>query len=380
MTRFKAAFIVLLAVVSVNLLRGETSSSPQSWTFAVSGDSRNCGDVIMPAIAQRAKRENVQFYWHLGDLRAIYNTDEDMQKVAEIQKRPLTILSYHQTAWDDFIQHQIVPFGDVPFFLGIGNHEVIPPKTREQFVTQFADWLDAKPIRDQRLLDQPDSPGNQSDQIGDHRVKTYYHWIMNGVDFINLDNASEDEFDFAQVQWFKKIIKQDAANPDIRTVVVGMHAALPESYSRDHSMNDWSGHEWYQGEASGKDVYTSLVNFRSNAHKEVYLLSSHSHFFMDDLYDTQYWRDQHAVLPGWIVGTAGAQQYTLPADSHATWRDHTYGFLLATAHSDGKIEFRFVELDRQKDIPQEIQDRYTKKFVDWCYDNNRKAAGQPHGH
>jgi hypothetical protein len=203
---------------------------------------------------------------------------------------------------------------------------------------------------------------------------------MSGVDFINLDNASEDQFDFAQVQWFKKIINQDAANPDIHTVVVGMHAALPESYSRDHSMNDWSGHEWYQGEASGKDVYMSLVNFNKNARKAVYLLSSHSHFFMDELYDTQYWREQHAVLPGWIVGTAGAQQYPLPAGSHPAWKDHTYGFLLGTAHPDGNIEFRFVELDREKDIPQEIRERYTKQFVDWCYDKNRNAAGQPHGH
>ncbi len=380
MMRFRALPIVLLAFFSVSPLWCETSSSPQTWTFAVSGDSRNCGDVIMPAIAQRAKAENVRFYWHLGDLRAIYNMDEDMQKIAEIQKQPLTILSYEQAAWDDFIQHQIVPFGDIPFFLGIGNHETISPKSRDQFVTQFADWLDAKPIHDQRLIDNPDRSPNKPDRIGDHNVKTYYHWVMNGVDFINLDNASEEEFDFAQVQWFKKVIHEDAANPDIRTVVVGMHAALPESFSRGHSMNDWSGHEWYQGEASGKDVYMSLASFQKNARKAVYLLSSHSHFFMDDLYDTQYWRDQHAVLPGWIVGTAGAQQYTLPADPHPTWKDHTYGFLLGTAHPDGKIEFRFVELDREKDIPQEIKDGYTKAFVDWCYDQNRKAAGQPHGH
>ena len=212
------------------------------------------------------------------------------------------------------------------------------------------------------------------------RLRTYYHWVMNGVDFINLDNASEDQFTFTQVQWFKDVIHHDAGDPEIHTVVVGMHAALPESFSRDHSMNDWSGHEWYQGEASGKDVYIALVDFKNKTHKPVYLLASHSHFFMDDLYDTQYWRDQHAVLPGWIVGTAGAQQATLPADSHPTWRDHTYGFLLGTAHPDGNIDFRFVELDRGKDIPPEIKERYTNKFVDWCYDNNRKAAGQPHGH
>ena len=374
------AICLLLYAFFVFPAWSQSSATQQSWNFAVSGDSRNCGDVIMPAIARRSRRESAQFYWHLGDLRAVYDVDQDMQQIAELQKKTFTISSYEQAAWDDFIQNQIIPFADTPFFIGIGNHETIPPKTREDFLTQFADWLNADPIREQRLLDHPDRSTDNPESIGDHQVRTYYHWVMNGVDFINLDNASEDQFTSAQVQWFKDVIHRDTVNPEIHSVVVGMHAALPESFSRDHSMNDWAGHEWYQGEASGKDVYMSLVNFRNNAHKPVYLLSSHSHFFMDDLYDTQFWRDQHAVLPGWIVGTAGAQQYTLPPDPHSSWKDHTYGFLLGTAHSDGHIEFRFVELDRDKDIPQQIKDRYTQKFVDWCFDKNRKAPGQPHGH
>jgi len=31
--------------------------------------------------------------------------------------------------------------------VGIGNHETIPPKTREEFVLTFADWLNAPAIR-----------------------------------------------------------------------------------------------------------------------------------------------------------------------------------------------------------------------------------------
>ena len=39
-----------------------------TWTFAVSGDARNCGDIVMPAIAAGVKRDQAAFYWHLGRL------------------------------------------------------------------------------------------------------------------------------------------------------------------------------------------------------------------------------------------------------------------------------------------------------------------------
>ena len=48
------------------------------WSFAVSGDSRNCGDIVMPAIAKSAHADNAAFYWHLGDFRALYAPDEDL--------------------------------------------------------------------------------------------------------------------------------------------------------------------------------------------------------------------------------------------------------------------------------------------------------------
>ena len=50
----------------------------ESWRFVVSGDSRNCGDVVMPAIAAGARTDGAQVYWHLGDLRAIYDFADDM--------------------------------------------------------------------------------------------------------------------------------------------------------------------------------------------------------------------------------------------------------------------------------------------------------------
>ena len=124
---------------------------PPSWNFAVSGDSRNCGDVVVPSIAADARANHAKFYWHLGDLRAISNFDEDYRALHP----DASILEYLSTAWIDFERNQIEPFGDLPFFLAIGNHETTPPKTREEFLLTFADWLDAPPIREQRLKDDP---------------------------------------------------------------------------------------------------------------------------------------------------------------------------------------------------------------------------------
>jgi len=105
-------------------------ADPGAWHFVVSGDSRNCGDLVMPAIAAHsAKYFQPSFYWHLGDLRAIYKVDEDMAFAdgeSDGQKRACK--DYLKEAWPDFTEHQIAPFGNTPFYVGIGNHEVIPPK------------------------------------------------------------------------------------------------------------------------------------------------------------------------------------------------------------------------------------------------------------
>ena len=123
---------------------------------------------------------------------------------------------------------RLKPFGEVPVFLGIGNHEMVPPKNRPQYIVQFADWLDKPVLRKQRLADNPD----------DHVLKTYNHWIERGVDFISMDNASPDMFDAAQMTWFSTVLGNAAKNPEVRTVVLGMHATLPEGLSAGHSMND----------------------------------------------------------------------------------------------------------------------------------------------
>jgi len=52
--------------------RPATPLPQDSWRFIVSGDSRNCGDIVVPAIAAQSSLFTPSFYWHLGDLRAIY--------------------------------------------------------------------------------------------------------------------------------------------------------------------------------------------------------------------------------------------------------------------------------------------------------------------
>jgi hypothetical protein len=336
------------------------ANAATEWRFAVSGDSRNCGDITMPTIAQKVNNSQAQFYWHLGDFRAIYDFDQDMKE------RPsalgLTIIGYETTAWDDFIANQVSPFR-VPVFLGIGNHETIPPKTRADYLAQFADWLNAPIIKDQRLRDNPT----------DHRLKTYYHWVQNGVDFISMDNASNDQFDDAQMRWVESVLRRDADDPNIKTIVVGMHKALPESIAADHSMN-----ESPVGVLSGRRLYTDLLDLQNNKRKHVYVLASHSHYFMDGIFNTEYWRANGGVLPGWIIGSAGAVRYPLPpnAKDAKAAKTNVYGYLLATVNPagepEGTIRFEFQEV-RATDVPADVIKQMGNALVEQCFQKNSQA-------
>ena len=325
------------------------AQAQQPWTFAVSGDSRNCGDIVMPAIAAGVHRDQAAFYWHLGDFRAIYDFDEDYKQLSG--GHPL-IIDYEKNAWDDFIQNQLVPFDETAIYLAIGNHELIAPKTRPDYLIQFADWLDTPELRQQRLHDKPN----------DHRLRTYYHWQRGGIDFISLDNASPEQFDNDQITWFEQVLATDTADPSIATVVVGMHEALPDSIARGHSMSDSP-----QAEASGRRAYSDLLKLHQSK-KNVYLLASHSHFFMDGIFNTDYWRNNGGVLPGWIIGTAGAVRYPLPpnaGDAKAA-KTNVYGYVLATVNSDHTIDFHFHEFQEQ-DVPADVVTHFSRDFVHQCF-------------
>jgi calcineurin-like phosphoesterase family protein len=358
LTRSEVCLLVCAILSTAALAQAQRTDTTlgaagKTWRFAVSGDSRNCGDVVMPAIAKKAHADGVSFYWHLGDFRAIYDFDQDYRQIHP----KANILAYETSAWPDFIEHQLLPFGNLPIYLSFGNHETFSPKTRTDALLQFADWFNTTELKTQRLHDDPNA----------HLLRSYYHWIKAGVDFITLDNASDEQFDDDQLTWFSSVIDRAAKAPEIRTVVVGMHKALPDGLSTGHSMNDSAA-----GTASGRVVYRQLVDFRSQTGKNVYVLASHSHFFLDNLYNTAC-RRQHpnTILPGWIVGTAGAVRHRLPADTSGAKEPKTdaYGYLLGDVASDGTIQFQFRPIS-ETDVPAETKQAFTPDFVGQCFTGN----------
>jgi hypothetical protein len=186
---------------------------------------------------------------------------------------------------------------------------------------------------------------------------------MNGVDFLSFDNASNSAFDQAQLTWIRARLKEDRESTSITTIVAGMHEALPGSKGLSHSMCDTPA-----GIASGREVYNLLWDLQQSG-KKVYVVASHSHFVMDDVYRTAYWNTK--VLPGWIIGTAGAVRYRLPPGvaGGTIARTDVYGYLLATVMSDGTIEFDFKELGLE-DLRLANAGKTPDALVRWCYAEN----------
>jgi hypothetical protein len=350
-----------------------------TWRFIVSGDSRNCGDVVMPAIvAQGIERYQPSFYWHLGDLRAIYKIDEDMAAAAQKTGQYLSCESYHKRAWQDFIDHQIVPFGTTRFYLGIGNHEVIPPKTQAEFSSQFQDWLLTPRLLMQRQ-DKAEIAAAKTGPCGKIAGRPYlsavpyYHWVQGKIDFISLDNSS-GVFPSDQLDWFDCTLGRAQNSGGISTVVVGMHEALPASRASDHAMCDDAITDPAQKKEScesGKHVYDALVEFQKM--KKVYVLASHSHFYMKGTFENQ---PPGNRLDGWIIGTAGAVRYALPSGTQpsADAKTDVYGYLLGTVQQNGEIDFKFQQV-AESDIPGEVRQQYPPALISWCYDKNSRSQG-----
>jgi hypothetical protein len=384
------ALIVLLLVsiaISVAVIiygyRHETvKPEKDTWRFIVSGDSRNCGNIVVPTIvAHSTARYQPAFYWHLGDLRAIYKIDEDMAAEAQKKGEYLSCKSYLPDAWPDFIKHQIAPFGTTRFYIGIGNHEVIAPKSREEFSRQFEDWL-MTPRRQMEGVNKDDSQRiEKSRNPACQRVAkmqlvlplTYYHWRQNGVEFIYLDNSSGSFYfepqpgteDHSQEDWFDCILDLAANEPTIKSVVVGMHEVLPNSRANNHSICDHPAdpkEASSSGCRSGKHVYDALAQLKIK--KLVYVLASHSHFYLDNVFPSG------SGLPGWIVGTAGAVRYPLPSgvDPGPGAKKDVYGYLVGTV-KNGEITFAFQEV-KERDIPSDVRKRYPSGFPAWCFSHN----------
>jgi hypothetical protein len=263
MSRLVYSLPVLALAVSAALLPGQGSSQPSgsTWTFAVSGDSRNCGDYVMPAIASRVMGEGDAFYWHLGDFRRMSAEDEDMLAV-EPASGKRTLNEYRAVAWDDFLKHQMAAFGDFPVFLGRGNHEVGIPNSRELYKAKFASYLSRPEILAQ---DDKDKSGAAP------KLSPWYHFVRDGVDFITLDNSEKDEFSDAQMTWLRGVLDRDLApNSGIKTIIAGAHEAMPESLNSNHAMDEASP----AGIAAGEKAYRWFADAQTKG-KHVYLNASH---------------------------------------------------------------------------------------------------------
>ena len=132
--------------------------------------------------------------------------------------------------------------------------------------------------------------------------------------------------------------------------------------------------QFLAGTESGRRVYVDLLKTQNQAHKRVYVLASHSHYYMEGIFNTEYWRTHGGVLPGWIVGTAGAIRYALPTDhsgAHAA-ETNVYGFLLAEVKPSGEIDFTFKPV-QESDVPDAVAGRYKPEFVHWCFAENSAA-------
>jgi hypothetical protein len=380
---FGIATILALAYVIAAFSKTSSTSVPRShhhwsvtsegsWQFGVSGDSRNCGNVVMPAIAKNVLEHGAEFYWHLGDFRVGYDIDEDMRSQYGDK---LNVQDYQKDLWGDFLSNQVAPFGKLPVYLGIGNHELYKDgkdkedESHADFVAFFHSWLDTPILRKQRLSDNPKAASPNA----------YYHWKNYPVDFIYLDNSKDEGFGADQVTWLKDVLKKDESDPNVLSVVVGMHRALPNSLACGHSMNgdpNTNPELNRRSLESGRAAYKDLLDFRNSTSKHVYLLASHSHFFLDKMFETAYWKNtsqkDRGVLEGWLIGTAGAVRYRLPDNlpPQTLAITYAYGYLIGTVHSDGAIEFKFHQVI-ERDVPPETKTKYGNELVDFCFLANR---------
>jgi hypothetical protein len=94
---------------------------------------------------------------------------------------------------------------------------------------------------------------------------------------------------------------------------------------------------------------------------------------IEDAYNDSCHTTPETLLPGWIVGTAGAVRYRLPTNLAGAKQAKTdiYGYLLGTVQASGEIRFRFREVTSDK-IPQQVVERYGKQ-VQACFEENKST-------
>src|SRR5258708_36993964 len=84
---------IAVAILFALAIQPAIAQQPSGGTgrFVASGDSRNCGDVVMPAIAETAKKNQAAFFWHRGDIRWTSTCDAYIQHQPEHIKTQMSV-------------------------------------------------------------------------------------------------------------------------------------------------------------------------------------------------------------------------------------------------------------------------------------------------
>jgi len=134
--------------------------------------------------------------------------------------------------------------------------------------------------------------------------------------------------------------------------------------------------DWDLGIRSGEIVYRWLFDAQA-AGIHVYVLSSHSHYYSPNIYNTPFWKQYtKTVLKGIIIGSAGAHRYALPREADKESKSRVYGFLQATVHADGTIDFKLHELS-EDDLIQVKWPEAPLGEIHWCYAHNNDLDDAP---
>ena len=117
------------------------------------------------------------------------------------------------------------------------------------------------------------------------------------MNFIYLDNACAGGFDHVQIRWLEEVLARDRDDKNITAVVVGMHRALPNSWSCAHSMNGDKENELAAQASivSGRYAYKVILNFVEESGKHLYVVASHAHLYMPVIFDTDYWKARDKI-------------------------------------------------------------------------------------
>ena len=92
---------------------------------------------------------------------------------------------------------------------------------------------------------------------------------------------------------------------------------------------------------------------------------------MNDAYNTACHKGD--VLPGWIMGSAGAVRYRLPSDERCSTIDKTdvYAYLLGTVIAGRNAFISGTGRFMTSDVPASVVKEFAAEQVKWCFETEQ---------